>query len=368
MKRLKSESCQSKNKKTIHMLKKIIYILSFVLVSTGFYSCSTDFDVVGEYQETTVVYGLLDQSESLHFIKVNKSFLGAGDAYNYAMIRDSSEYENVDGKVEEWNNGVKVREWILRDTLMTDRGDGVFFGPEYIAYYFVEPNLNPSSDYKLVLDINEGQKEVSASTKLIGTINFHMQTTNANVISFHNGTSYSDFPVKFYNSTNGKRFDVTLRLNWLEVTATDTTARYLDWYIGSDEVVDTYLNSPGAIVMEESANGVGFFQFVANRVEPNPNLTKRIFKGVNVIVSAASQDLYTYMIVNSPSSGLVQERPQFTNVTNGIGIFSAKYNCYLARKPLNKNSLEFLCNGPVTGHLGFCSDTVIYSAESFYCQ
>jgi len=349
-------------------MKKIIYILSFVLTVTGFYSCSTDFDVVGEYEETTVVYGLLDQSEDLHFIKVNKSFLGPGDATNYALVRDSSEYENVDGKIEEWINGIKTREWTLRDTVMTDREDGVFYGPEYTAYYFKEPNLDPSAEYKLDLDINEGQKEVSSSTKLIGNINFSIQTTNANVIGFYNGTSYTDFPVKFFNSVNGKRFDVTLRINWLDVTATDTTARYLDWFIGTDEVVDAYLNSPGAITLEETANGVGFFQFVANKVQADPNLTKRVFKGVNVIVSAASQDLYTYMIVNSPTSGLVQERPQFSNVTNGIGIFSAKYNRTLARKPLNKNSLQFLCTGAVTGHLGFCSDTIIYSSESFYCQ
>lgn len=349
-------------------MKNLIYILALTLTIFGFHSCSTDFDVIGEYEETTVVFGLMDQSENLHIIKVNKSFLGPGDAAGYALIRDSSEYERVDGVVEEWLNGTKVREWIIKDTVLTDREDGAFFGPEYTAYYFYEPALNSQAEYRLILDINEGAKEVTGSTTLIGTISFHSQTTNASVVGFYNGVNFSDFPVKFTNSLNGKRFDVTLRLNWIEMTATDTTMKYLDWFIGTESVVDAYLTQPGIVDMQKDAVGASFYQFLANKLDPDPSVTKRVFKGINIMVAAASQDMYTYMLVNAPSDGLIQERPQFTNINNGIGIFAAKYNRVLPRKALNKNSLQYLCTGPVTGDLGFCSDTIIYASEDFYCQ
>jgi hypothetical protein len=352
----------------LNMINKIIYLLTFALTIFGFQSCSTDFDVIGEYEETTVVFGLMDQSEDLHIIKVNKSFLGPGDAANYAMIRDSSEYANVDGVVEEWLGGIKTREWIIKDTVLTDREDGAFFGPEYTAYYFIEPALNSAAEYRLILDINEGAKEVTGSTALIGNITFQTQTTNANVIGFYNGTNFSDFPIKFVNSLNGKRFDVTMRLNWIEITATDTTLKYLDWFIGSETVIDSYLSQPGIYDMQKDAGGNSFYQFMANKLNPDPNVIKRIFKGINIMVASASQDMYTYMLVNAPSDGLIQERPQFTNINNGIGIFAAKYNRVLPRKPISKNSLQYLCKGPVTGDLGFCSDTIIYAAEDFYCQ
>ena len=38
------------------------------------------------------------------------------------------------------------------------------------------------------------------------------------------------------------------------------------------------------------------------------------------------EDLYTYMAVNEPFEGIVQERPVFTNINNGIGLFSCRYN------------------------------------------
>ena len=43
---------------------------------------------------------------------------------------------------------------------------------------------------------------------------------------------------------------------------------------------------------------------------------KRIFKGLTYM---------TYINVNRPFSGNVQERPVFSNINNGIGLFSSRY-------------------------------------------
>ena len=32
------------------------------------------------------------------------------------------------------------------------------------------------------------------------------------------------------------------------------------------------------------------------------------------------------MEVNEPSSSIIQERPEYTNIVNGIGLFSCRYN------------------------------------------
>ena len=50
-----------------------------------FSACETDFDVNAEWEETTVVYGLLDASDqnTLQKIKISKAFLGNMDGFNY---------------------------------------------------------------------------------------------------------------------------------------------------------------------------------------------------------------------------------------------------------------------------------------------
>jgi hypothetical protein len=356
-------------------MKRIVYLLSLLIAVFTFKSCSTDFDVIGEYEETTIVYGMLDQSESLHFIKINKSFLGPGNAFDYAAIRDSSEYENVDGKVEEWKDGVMTgREWILLDTVLTDREDGTFYGPEQTMYYFNEPLLDTGAEYRLVLDINEGQKEVTASTELIRSFTISQPSSSPSAqVSFlstyppANNTSYNDFNIKWRNGTYGKRYDLTIRFKYDEVTASGTQRKYIDWFLGSEYVADEYLNRGGLIEFVKVANGFAFYSFIAAKLQTDPNVLKRVFRSIDIMVTSASEELNTYMVVNAPSNGLIQEKPQFTNISNGVGLFSARYNVKRGNKFLSKNSLHELCEGAVTGHLGFCSDSTAWALETFYC-
>jgi len=46
---------------------------------------------------------------------------------------------------------------------------------------------------------------------------------------------------------------------------------------------------------------------------------------VDYIFSVAAEDLNTYMEVSEPSLSIVQERPSFSNIYNGIGLFSSRF-------------------------------------------
>jgi hypothetical protein len=58
------------------------------------------------------------------------------------------------------------------------------------------------------------------------------------------------------------------------------------------------------------------------------------------------------MEVNEPSNSIVQERPEYTNINNGIGIFSCRYEV-IRSFYLNANSREELRNGEYTCNLMF---------------
>ena len=44
-----------------------------------------------------------------------------------------------------------------------------------------------------------------------------------------------------------------------------------------------------------------------------------------MIVSVAGEAFNLFMQVYEPSSSIVQEKPPYTNVENGIGVFSSRY-------------------------------------------
>jgi hypothetical protein len=46
---------------------------------------------------------------------------------------------------------------------------------------------------------------------------------------------------------------------------------------------------------------------------------------VDYVVSAAGVEYNTYLNVNEPSTSLVQDRPEYTNIENGFGLLSSRY-------------------------------------------
>ena len=67
----------------------------------------------------------------------------------------------------------------------------------------------------------------------------------------------------------------------------------------------------------------------------NPDYERKVI-GVDIQIAAATQDLYTYMQINEPLSGISQQRPTFTNIDNGIGIFTSRYNHYIDNLQLSE--------------------------------
>ncbi len=80
--------------------------------------------------------------------------------------------------------------------------------------------------------------------------------------------------------------------------------------------------------------------------------TYRTAGKIEIWFYAAAEDYYYYQKINNVTVGVVQSIPQFTNLKNGLGIFSAKY---VSRYSYDLDSLsyDYLRYGPFTNQLGF---------------
>lgn len=348
----------------------------FALIITIFSSCSTDFDVVDKWKDRTIVFGLLNSNDSIHYIKINKAFLGTGNAFNYAAIRDSSEYAQLTARIEEYNtSNVLVATYNLRDTLLTNREPGLFYYPEQKVYYFIKNNLNENNTYKLIANVGENGKEITGETKLVKQGFFNSTISNpflaiplANSNSSQNNI-YPNLNIKFNKPENANRCDVYLCLNYIEHTTSGISGKKLEWRIYSA----TDLNpSSQAEISLPAYNGQSFYQTISNLIQPDPNVIKRVYKSIDFVLYASHPDLTTYISVNEPSTGIVQEKPLFTNLrtadNTAYGIFSSRKEIRVKAKMLSENSVRELCTGQYTGNLGFCSDSSMWVMQSFYCN
>ena len=328
-------------------MKKIAIFL--LLISMLFMACETDFGVNADWKEVMVVYGLLDQSQSQQYIKINKAYLGEGDALLMASVADSVNYnpEDLEVKIfkvnyDEFSGSVDTIAFVtLYDTIL-EKEDGLFATDENIIYttpsnFFLTNNAD-EKDYILSIVNKKSGNIVSATTKLIHSLTdtdptsgLHLEINSGQKFGF-----YPDIPnppyvlplvteegkqtVNWKHSKNGKEYKIIARIHYTDFFQNDTISNYIDW-------IQPQIIYDGSNEMHYTFKGVVFVNTLADKIKNTEiTLIARRLSHVELFFTVGSEDLYTYMAVNEPFEGIVQERPVFTNINNGIGLFSCRYN------------------------------------------
>ena len=302
-------------------MKKIFLILSvFAVVFT---SCETDFDVNAEWDEVTVVYGFLDAGEEMNTqqIKISKAFLGKMDALQMAQYADSINFDQGDLAVKV----IRVKNNGNTDTITLDevpilRASGIF-NNSIMMYTFEntfedKPFLNSNSEYELLIKNNLTGNQVSSITNIVSNFNFDMGAgfpfgfIETWIPGNSSATKFSDQRVSWGNSNdNGLQYQIDLIFNYQENN------------IDKDLIYTTsVLEGTSQFAFE----GEKFFNFLKNELVKDPSIERK-FIDIDLVMTVGSEDLKTYRIINEEITGIVQERPQFTNINNGIGLFSSRF-------------------------------------------
>lgn len=332
-------------------MKKILFITFTALLL--YPSCKTDFNINAEWKDITVVYGLLNQKESIHYIKINKAFLGEGNALTMAMNPDSCTYgNNLEVKVEEWKNDAFTdSSWICDTTTIYNKEPGIFYNPKQLLYKFTAQldTLDENTEYYLFIKNKQTGKIVSSKTPLVHNFSITKPSPYQTAV-FHSSNS---IPVKWYTAQNGKLYQVDIRFNYWEkdITTGDTLRKFLDWNIG-------VVKADGPVGTEMTTNyyGNSFFKYLGDNIPHSNNVIRYVaVPNVEFIFSVAADDFNTYMEVNAPSTGVLQEKPEYTNINinnGGIGMFSSRFQI-VRPLPMNPISLDSLKNGVYTNILNF---------------
>lgn len=352
------------------MLKKIA--IPFLSISLIFSSCSTDFELNAPYETIPVVYGLLDQSKDTQFVKINRSFLGYGNNVDYAAINDCTHFENVVAVLEEYNEfGNLIDHDTLKEFMVGNLQPGIFYEDSQKVYYLETDNdsLKEENTYHLKVSVPDKGLDFDAVTDLIkgSWLNFKFQTilylagsgfkvADVDLATTEDG--YLEQTLRWTTAERGKRYELMLRLHYTEVyNDLSEQEKYLEWNLGRQISV----SSSGGEEMFKDVSGGSFFNFVETQLQNYENedqVMKRVLgmDAIEIILTAGNEDLNTYMQVNEPVTGIVTERPIFTNVNNGIGIFASKYSTKVSTF-LSDGSMLEICAGQKTSGFKFCCDS-----------
>ena len=332
---------------------KLLFFGLLVILGWSLVSCETDFDTTAKYKDITVVYGIIDQKTPVQYIKINKAFLSETDVLTYATDPDSNLYlHDLEVWIEEWTaGGDSVRKYDLSDTTIVYGPDGsslykepgLFYNTEQVLYKWTLPQtpvgyeilflggdtleqiplyLNDNHIFKLKIRNPKNGKLISSETPLVKKFDITDPRFGKTIQFLEDPVQPKTF--SWIDTENAGKFEFELKFNFRELNNSgDTIARSItltkatagSQSTGSEISVfywdDNFYNSCISLIPYQDVNR-------ENQV------VERYTDLIEIIVKAAEEDFALYLDVNEPSSSIVQDRPQYTNVENGIGIFSSR--------------------------------------------
>ncbi|MBF90790.1 MAG: hypothetical protein CMP75_03400 [Flavobacteriales bacterium] len=296
------------------MLKKLILFISTICFLCA---CETDFDVHADWKDHTIVYSLLNPSDSIHYVKVYKAFLGPDNALTMAQEPDSIYYTSNEIEVVLINLNTEM-EYILRDTILNDADTGTFIHTPNEAFYFVG-DINDSHRYRLEVR-KQNDDLVFAETDIVENSLIDNDLTDVFSVVRPDGSDI-DENIKFNLLNNAYYYEVDLEFHYKEWNinnTSDTISKYIYWRIND-------VKNPISNNIEVTVETIDFFQKIKTRIPVDSNLVRQP-KYVMINYSVSEKQLYNYLKINQEAvNSLLFELPMYNNLSgSGTGIFSSR--------------------------------------------
>lgn len=376
------------------------YVLGLVAIVTIFSSCSTDLNLTGTYTEKAVIYGLLDPNDNPtvsenplgiagggHFFRIQKAFLGEESAFIMALEPDSSyfKYDEVRVELIEFNGTTESNRWELdtitvynKDTVGTE-GEVQFFGPAQ-RLYKADIDVDPDRTYKIELTRRAGGSDsliADATTEIVDPSTFKWNAPNQNSPAIPGTTrkldlfgttgQFKDYTIRFDCAARAVQYEVWLRFYYREVVGGVTTEKSIAWKVSTIEIPSNVAS------WQVQLSSEAIYNKIASDIEPLPGVVRIIglaegspgdaYPGDNFshdfdfFIRLAGDDLYKYIDINSSANaGVLQDKPVYTNVNNGLGVLSSRSEVEFKGLYLSSSAGQQLISGTYTGDLGFTDD------------
>ena len=366
-----------------------------ILISLTFTSCEEDFDLITEYKDQTVAYAFLKHNDpwfdkngdpDTNWIVVNKAFLGEANVEDMASVSDSVNYPDYDQikvslqRIESIDPGSrKIGNPIILNYTTHYKEEGIFAQDNNIVFYTTEmlmnfrqlssdPSPKPDDNYFYKLSIKkQGKDEVYATTKMIRGIYLGVPMSNIpkyRIINMASPVPNYTFNVKFKVNSDARVYKFKIRTFYYE-KRTDGNI-YLDYVDYEYPVIVTKEKYPiDAQELEVSVNPLAYYSSIERQLHNTDNVEWRMAKTKNktglieshtLLFTLGSQETYVYNQVTQPSNGIIQDKPTYTNITNGFGLFTSSWDYQRDQFSFTPASIDSLSSSVTTQNLKFLNN------------
>jgi hypothetical protein len=325
-------------------MKKSIKLGQFLFVFAtllGINACSNDIDLTEGWKDVTIVNGLLNQQDTVHYLSVQKGFLDpTRNVFEVAKIADSLYYPEDKIKVQLFDAIRNTTVGTFKRVSVADLGitpaSGIFANNPKYVYKLSGVTLDSSRSYHVIVDKSALKLSESKTVNPVSLISMKSGVPSSALFDFYQNTP-TDFSfttsIKTVNTTAAIA-SVSLNINYKE----NGQLKTLRWPINTN--LDSAANitntlSQFNIVIDKPY----FFTFLEQKLG-NSAPNSRCIQSLELVVDLGGSEISKYIKRENTDLGLSSgfvAKPYYTNLTNGRGVVSSKYT-YKVKLPLSGKS------------------------------
>jgi hypothetical protein len=286
-----------------------IACICFILLIAN--SCKNDIEINAPWKETPVVYAFVDPNTSTQFFRIQKTYQNSTNLTTAegALITDSLYFDTLSVKVTDGSTT-----YLFQKSKNVPKDDGFFASGAHFLYECKNFTGVLSRNYTLHMYSPKTGNTYSASTRCIGpsavsTVALRFDATNVNSTS----------TIKTTRSSEATTYSQIMRLVYLEypIGTTGGDTLYAD-YIFSDQLEKyNVTNGNFKIRTQNFVNGI------KNTIPEKSGKQRKIIR-IDFINVGGGKELADLIEISKPSLSIVQKRVDYTNITDGLGIFSSR--------------------------------------------
>lgn len=323
-------------------MKKSIKLGQFLFVFAtllGINACSNDIDLTESWKDVTIVNGLLNQQDTVHYLSVQKGFLDpTRNVFEVAKIADSLYYPDDKIKVQLFDAIRNTTVGTFKRVSVADLGitpaSGIFANNPKYVYKLSGVTLDSSRSYHVIVDKSALKLSESKTVNPVPLISMKSGVPSSAVFDFYQNTP-TDFSFKTLIQTTKTAAiaSVSLNINYKE----NGLLKTLRWPINTnlDSAAKKINFSQFDIVIDKPY----FFTFLEQKLG-NAAPNSRCIQSLELVVDLGGNEISKYIKRENTDLGLSSgfvSKPHYTNVTNGRGVVSSKYT-YKVKLPLSSKS------------------------------
>lgn len=309
-------------------MKRLLLFISIILSIIILNSCDNSVNIFTDGEEVTAVYGYLDVDADTNYVKITKSF--TGNAVDLAPDYSASNYDyKLDVKlIGKFASSPSIVKTVMLDTTSVFKPydpDGLFYsGVNQVLYYTTEKLLE-NQEYQLVITRNDGEV-VKSKVKTICGMTIRKPMYN---ISFESPvTNRIEWRSNTFNQL-AAYYEVIGYFHYKQLNPgqSDTTYHTMKWTFGSGTGESMYNSS--TMNMFANYTPTAFYSRLAadaNIANNTSTYTRRFVDCFEIVITSTGDELYNYILIQNSGSAIM-DTPEYTNIENGVGIFSSRAVC-----------------------------------------